>query len=189
MVGCCTVIRRVRSMGNLFGVSRSRLNNVKPKGESVPGESTNWTSRLLRVCSRCSSALAARRLTTNKSTASGSSLLSVNMGLSITPYQLRTVQMPTNVDLNQRFRRLHMRAPLRPLITLATSESTPQLEVHAHRLVRSSDDERQRAAVAPTTPTLVDNVRHVNIEFGHELNTNSGIVGQRFLTRRRSHDK
>ncbi len=62
---------------------------------------------------------------------SGSSLLSVDMGLSVIPYQIRPLNIP---DLNQRFRRLHMRAPLRSLIAPMPIEFPPPLEINARSL-------------------------------------------------------
>jgi len=53
------------------------------------------------------------------------------MGLTVIPYRIRT---PVNSDLNQRFRRLHMRAPLRSLIAPMPIEFPPPLEINARSL-------------------------------------------------------
>ncbi|CAF1648047.1 unnamed protein product, partial [Adineta ricciae] len=126
------------------------------------------------------------------SISSGSSLLSVEMGLSVTPYQVRSVNMPNNSDLNQRFRRLHMRAPLRPLITTATNAFSPQLEINARSLgVRPTfSHELERQSSFSSVPTLVqEEVRRVNIEFDQDYTLPSTIVGRRLLERRRSNAK
>ena len=113
------------------------------------------------------------------------------MGLSITPYQLRPLNMPTNSDLNQRFRRLHMRAPLRPLIAGATSELSPPLEINSFNLgtrtLPLNDDARRQSLLS--TPLLEREVSRVNIEYNHDSTLTPGIIGRRLLERRRSNAK
>lgn len=150
----------------------------------------------------CSSAPVAGRKASKQTTSSGSSLLSVDMGLSITPYQLRTMHIPTNADLHQRPRRLHMRAPLRPLITTTAAASYPfssPLEINAHgvRAARNDysqeeRDARLRRASLLSSPSLVpvEEVRRVNLEFDDDWTMPSaGVVGRPLLNRRRSHAK
>ena len=114
------------------------------------------------------------------------------MGLSVTPYQVRSVNMPNNSDLNQRFRRLHMRAPLRPLIATTTNAFSPQLEINARSLgVRPTfSHEVERQPSFSSVPSLVqEEVRRVNIEFDQDYTMPSTIVGRRLLERRRSNAK
>ena len=119
---------------------------------------------------------------------SGSSLLSVDMGLCVTPYQIRPLNMPTNADLNQRFRRLHMRAPLRPLIAATTDDFSSPLEINAHSVVNRHEVQRRPSLLS--SPSLVrDEVRRVNIEFTQDFSLPPSIVGRRLLERRRSNAK
>ena len=110
------------------------------------------------------------------------------MGLSVTPYQIRSLNMPTTSDLNQRFRRLHMRAPLRPLIAPTTNEFSSPLEINAHSFGNRHDDQRRDSLVS--SPTLIrEEVRRVNIEFNQDFTLPPTIVGRRLLERRRSNAK
>jgi hypothetical protein len=52
------------------------------------------------------------------------------MGLTVIPYQLRP---SPNSDPNQRFRRLHMRAPFRPLTASIPAEFTSPLEINTRQ--------------------------------------------------------
>jgi hypothetical protein len=115
------------------------------------------------------------------------------MGLSVTPYQIRPFNIPTNSDLNQRFRRLHMRAPLRPLIAPTANDFSIPLEINAHSLgnrqLLLTDEERQQQSRL-TSPSLVrDDIRRVNIEFNQDFALPPTIVGRRLLERRRSNAK
>lgn len=124
--------------------------------------------------------------------ASGSSLLSVDMGLTVTPYQVRPLNIPTNSDLNQRFRRLHMRAPLRPLIAPITNESSSLLEINAHSLGNrqlSLNDDEQRPSLISTPLLVREDVPRVNIEFNQNFTLPPTVVGRRLLERRRSNAK
>ncbi len=110
------------------------------------------------------------------------------MGLSVTPYQIRPVHMPTNSDLNQRFRRLHMRAPLRPLIAPTTNEFSSSLEINAHSFGNRYDDQRRQPLLS--SPSLIrEEVRRVNIEFNQDSTLPPSIVGRRLLERRCSNAK
>jgi hypothetical protein len=110
------------------------------------------------------------------------------MGLCVTPYQIRPLNMPTNADLNQRFRRLHMRAPLRPLISATTDEFPSPLEINAHSLVNRHEVQRQPSLLS--SPSLVrEEARRVNIEFNQDFPLPPSIVGRRLLERRRSNAK
>ncbi|CAF3251739.1 unnamed protein product [Rotaria socialis] len=139
------------------------------------------------------SALAANRHSTKHCSTSGSSLLSVDMGLSVTPYHIRPLHMQTNTDLNQRFRRLHMRAPLRPLIATTTNEFSSALEINAHsignRQLSSNDNERRQSSL-PSPPLLErEEIRRVNLELNQHFTLPPTIVGRRLLERRRSNAK
>jgi hypothetical protein len=119
---------------------------------------------------------------------SGSSLLSVDMGLSVTPYQIRPLNIPTNADLNQRFRRLHMRAPLRSLIAPINTEFSLPLEINAHSLGTRHDIQRQQSLLS--SPSLIrEEIRRVNIEFDQDFTLPPTIIGRRLLDRRRSNAK
>ncbi|CAF4578886.1 unnamed protein product [Rotaria sp. Silwood2] len=138
------------------------------------------------------SAPVAIRHSTKHVPSSGSSLLSVDMGLSVTPYQIRPINVPTTNDLNQRFRRLHMRAPLRPLIAPITNEFPLSLEINAYSLgnrqLSTNDEERRQLLLS--SPSLVrDEVRRVNIEFNQDFTLPPTIIGRRLLERRRSNAK
>jgi hypothetical protein len=115
------------------------------------------------------------------------------MGLSVTPYQIRPPAMPTNSDLNQRFRRLHMHAPLRPLIAPTTNEFSPPLEINAYSLGNRqfslNDDERQQQQRFLSPSLVRDEIRRVNIEFNQDFTLPPTIVGRRLLERRRSNAK
>jgi len=63
------------------------------------------------------------------------------MGLTITPYQIRT---PINFDHSERFRRLHMRAPLRSLIAPVPIEYPPPLEINARSLQNQLTEDIRR---------------------------------------------
>lgn len=110
------------------------------------------------------------------------------MGLSVTPYQIRPLNLPTNSDLNQRFRRLHLRAPLRPLITTTGNDSSIPLEINAHSFGNRHEDLR-RPSLLSTPPMVRDDIRRVNIEFNQDLTIPPTITGQRLLERRRSNAK
>jgi hypothetical protein len=103
------------------------------------------------------------------------------MGLSVTPYQIRP---PTNADLNQRFRRLHMRAPLRPLITAGTNDFPLPLEINAHR-----HEVQQRPSLLSSPSLIREEARRVNIEFNQDFPLPPSIIGRRLLERRRSNAK
>ena len=110
------------------------------------------------------------------------------MGLSVTPYQMRPLNMPTTSDLNHRFRRLHMRAPLRPLIAPITNDFSPPLEINAHSLGNRHED--QRRPLLLSSPSFVrEEVRRVNIEFNQDFTSPPTIIGRRLLERRRSNAK
>jgi hypothetical protein len=110
------------------------------------------------------------------------------MGLSVTPYQIRPMNMPTNFDLNQRFRRLHMPAPLRPLIAPTTNEFSSPLEMNAHSFGNRHDDQRRQPLLS--SPSLIrEEIRRVNIEFNQDSTLPPTIVGRRLLERRRSNAK
>ncbi|CAF0973882.1 unnamed protein product [Adineta ricciae] len=90
----------------------------------------------------------------NGSPSSNPSVLPINMGLTVVPYQMRT---RTNTDLNERFRRLHVRAPLRFL--LSSSHLPFQTNI---RTVRSRPSTRMMS-------TSLEQSRHrTNNEFDHE---------------------
>ncbi|CAF1414770.1 unnamed protein product [Rotaria magnacalcarata] len=139
------------------------------------------------------SALAANRHSTKHSSTSGSSLLSVDMGLSVTPYHIRPLHIQTNTDLNQRFRRLHMRAPLRPLIAATTNEFSPALEINAHsignRQLSSNDNERRQSSLLSPPLLEREEIRRVNLELNQHFTLPPTIVGRRLLERRRSNAK
>jgi hypothetical protein len=107
------------------------------------------------------------------------------MGLTVTPYQMRPVNMPTNSDLNQRFRRLHMRAPLRPLIAPTTNELPSLLEINAHGLGNQHDNQRRQSS----PPLIREEIRRVNIEFDQDFTLPPTIIGRRLLERRQSNAK
>lgn len=111
------------------------------------------------------------------------------MGLAVTPYQIRPLNLGTNSDVNQRFRRLHMRAPLRPLIAATTHDSSSPLEINAHSFGNRHEDLRRPPLLS--SPSLVrEDVRRVNIEFNHQdFVVPPTIVGHRLLERRRSNAK
>lgn len=111
------------------------------------------------------------------------------MGLTVTPYQIRPINIPTNSDLNQRFRRLHMRAPLRPLIAPIADEYSSPLEINAHSLGNRQDDEQRRHALLSSPSLIRDEIRRVNIEFNQDFTLPPTIVGRRLLERRRSNAK
>jgi len=136
-----------------------------------------------------SSAPVGNRQTSTKppSTSNSSSLLSVDMGLSVTPYQIRSSNVQTNADLNQRFRRLHMRAPLRPLIAPTTNDFQPPLEINAHSLVNRQQPRRDSQLLSP--PLLREPVRRINMEFQQDWTVPSTIVGRRLLDSRSSNAK
>ncbi|CAF3787582.1 unnamed protein product [Rotaria sordida] len=138
------------------------------------------------------SAPAAIRHSTKHTPSSGSSLLSVDMGLSVTPYQIRPLNIPTTTDLNRRFRRLHMRAPLRPLIAPTTNEFPSSLEINAYSLgnrqLSANNEERRQSLLS--SPSLVrEEIRRVNIEFNQDFTLPPTIIGRRLLERRRSNAK
>ncbi|CAF1622690.1 unnamed protein product [Rotaria sordida] len=138
------------------------------------------------------SALVAIRHSTKHVPSSGSSLLSVDMGLSITPNQIRPLNIPTTTDLNQRFRRLHMHAPLRPLIAPTTNEFPSSLEINAYSLgnrqLSMNNEERRQSLLS--SPSLVrEEIRRVNIEFNQDFTLPPTIIGRRLLERRRSNAK
>ncbi|CAF0715727.1 unnamed protein product [Adineta steineri] len=139
------------------------------------------------------SAPTANRNFTKQGHSSASSLLSVDMGLSVTPYQVRPLNMPTNSDLNQRLRRLHMRAPLRPLIATTTNEFHSPLEINAHSLgIRqplSSNNNERHQSLQSSPPFICEEVRRVNIEFNQDFTLPTTIIGRRLLERRRSNAK
>lgn len=122
---------------------------------------------------------------------SSSSLLSVNMGLSVTPYQLRPLNVPNSNDPNQRYRRLHLRAPLRPLISATHDGLSSTLEINAQsfgaRAILLNNDEQRRERQAPLL--TVDEAGHVNNELRHDLSLPAGISGRRLLDRRCSNSK
>jgi hypothetical protein len=112
------------------------------------------------------------------------------MGLTVTPYQMRPVNMPTNSDLNQRFRRLHMRAPLRPLITSTTNDVPSSLEINAHSLRNRHEIDQRQSSLLLSSPSLIqEEVRRVNIEFNQDFTLPPTIIGRRLLERRRSNAK
>lgn len=80
---------------------------------------------------------------------SNSSLLSANMGLTITPYRIQT---PINSNLNQR---PHMRTPLRSLITPMSFESPQSLQINT----RNTKLERQHISRSLTT----EDIRRLNL--------------------------
>jgi hypothetical protein len=113
------------------------------------------------------------------------------MGLSVAPYQMRT---QTTGDLNQRFRRLHMHAPLRHLTAPMPVEYPPALEIHAYSLRnRQSNDVEQRQFRRQSllsSPSLgTGDIARVNIEFDQDLTLPTRIVGRRLLDRRLSNAK
>ena len=110
------------------------------------------------------------------------------MGLSVTPYQIRPINNHTNSDLNQRYRRLHMRAPLRSLIAPISDEIPAALEINAQRLGNRHDDQRRHLLLS--SPAVVrDEIRRVNIELDQDFTLPPTIVGRRLLERRRSNAK
>jgi len=114
------------------------------------------------------------------------------MGLSITPYQMRPIHMPTNSDLNQRFRRLHMRAPLRPLTTATANEFLSPLEINAHSLgtrQSSSNNNGQQQSLLSSPVFVGEDIRRVNIEFNQDFTLPTSIIGRRLFERRRSNAK
>jgi hypothetical protein len=102
----------------------------------------------------------------------GSSLLSVDMGLTITPYQIRT---SANTDLNQRFRRLHMRAPLRPLIAPTSGEYPPPLEINTRSLTNNVG---RRQSLLFSSPSLV------NIESNQNRTLSLNVLNHRLRQRK-----
>ena len=111
------------------------------------------------------------------------------MGLSVTPYQIRPLNLPTNTDLNQRVRRLHTRAPLRPLIAGTMNDSSLPLEIHAHNFGNRHEDLRRRPSLLSSPSLIREDVRRVNIEFNQDFVLPPTIIGRRLLERRRSHAK
>ena len=118
------------------------------------------------------------------------------MGLSVTPYQLRPLNAPNSNDLNQRYRRLHMRAPLRPLISATSNGLSSTLEINAQsygtRPVLLNNDEHRRepqVSLPPSSLLIGDEVRQANEEWRHDLSLPSGIAGRRLLDRRCSNSK
>ena len=76
------------------------------------------------------------------------------MGLTVVPYQMRT---RTNTDLNERFRRLHMRAPLRSLLS------------SSHLPFRTNSRTVQSRPSTRMMSTSLEQSRHrTNNEFDHE---------------------
>jgi hypothetical protein len=181
MDGFYIVIQHVQLMVKLSGVLKWRLNKEKANGKKFIRDQ-------IKYLFKSSSAPVATRHPPKHGAPSGSSLISVDMGLSVTPYQIRPLNTPTNSDLNQRFRRLHMRAPLRPLITAATDEYPLPLEINAHSLGNRHDIQRRPSLLS--TPSLIrEEVRRVNIEFNHDFPLPPSIIGRRLLERRRSNAK
>jgi hypothetical protein len=114
------------------------------------------------------------------------------MGLSITPYQMRPLNISTTSDLNQRFRRLHMRAPLRALIAPTANGLPLSLEINAQSLRNrqaSMNDEEQQQSLLSSPSLLTEEVRRVNIEFNQDFTVPPSIIGRRLLDRRRSNAK
>lgn len=188
MDGFCIVIRHVQSMDNLFGVKKWNSNREKLNGNVYfIAENSRKKKRFLKS----SSAPVANRQTTKPppTSNSSSSLLSVDMGLSVTPYQIRPLNYPTNADLNQRFRRLHMRAPLRPLIARTTYDFQPPLEINAHRLINRHNEHQHRDSHLFSPPLLREPIQRLNMEFHQDGIVPPTIVGRRLLERRRSNAK
>ncbi|UJR20677.1 hypothetical protein I4U23_023798 [Adineta vaga] len=77
-------------------------------------------------------------------TRSKNTSISTNMGLTIVPYQMRS---RANTDLNERFRRLHMRAPLRSLLTPTPSN----LHSPTQMITRTV---RNRSSIRPMSSNL-----------------------------------
>ncbi len=104
------------------------------------------------------------------------------MGLTVIPYRVRTA---VNSDLNQRFRRLHMRAPLRSLIAPMPIEYSPALQINARSLRNRQTnfpsstevDQRQfRRQSLLSSPFLVtEDIRRINIALNQNraLSTNT----------------
>lgn len=111
------------------------------------------------------------------------------MGLTVTPYQIRPGNMPTNSDLNQRFRRLHMRAPLRPLIAPTANEFSSPLEINAHNFGNRHDNEQRRQLLLSSPSLIREDVRRVNIEFPQDFTLPTTVIGRRLLERRQSNAK
>jgi len=111
------------------------------------------------------------------------------MGLSITPYQMRPINMPTNSDLNQRFRRLHMRAPLRPLTTTTANEFLSPLEINAHSLGTRQSSSNNNGQQQSSPSFVREDIRRVNIEFNQDFTLPTNIIGRRLFERRRSNAK
>ncbi|CAF3572241.1 unnamed protein product [Rotaria sordida] len=135
---------------------------------------------------------AARKTRKNTPSAIDSSLLSVDMGLTVIPYQIRT---STNADLNQQFRRFHMRAPLRPLIASIPVEFSPPLEINTRHLQNQqsnlslSNDVEQRQFRRQSlllSPSLVtEDIRRINTE----INQNSALLRNIFDHRLRQRNR
>ncbi|CAF3901360.1 unnamed protein product, partial [Rotaria sordida] len=135
---------------------------------------------------------AARKTRKNSPSAIDSSLLSVDMGLTVIPYQIRT---SANADLNQQFRRFHMRAPLRPLIASIPVEFSPPLEINTRHLQNQqsnlslSNDVEQRQFRRQSlllSPSLVtEDIRRINTE----INQNSALLRNIFDHRLRQRNR
>jgi hypothetical protein len=127
-----------------------------------------------------------------------SGLLSVDMGLNITSYQLRLHQPSTSNEPNQRARRIHVRAPLRPLISTKTTLPSP-LMIHAHGLVTQQEMLRfneRPSLIKPNQQLFVEQYREeppvsqVN-EFELDQNqiSSMNLIGYRLTRRRMSNTK
>jgi hypothetical protein len=118
------------------------------------------------------------------------------MGLTVIPYRIRT---PVNCDPSQRFRRLHMRAPLRSLMTPMPMEFSLPLEINTRSLrnrqsnISMSNDLEPRSFRRPSllsSPSLVtDASRGLNDEFDQDWTVSADVFNYRLPQRRRSNGK
>ncbi|CAF1264560.1 unnamed protein product [Rotaria magnacalcarata] len=136
------------------------------------------------------SSAAVRKSKKNIPPATNSPLLSVNMGLTIVPYQVRT---STHTDLNHQFRRFHMGAPLRPLIAPKSMEFSQLRAINSQILPNSQSnlslsqdvDQRQfRRQSLLSSPSLrTENISRVNIEFNQYSTSSTNIFNHRLRQR------
>lgn len=106
---------------------------------------------------------------------------------------MRTLHTATNTDINQRFRRLHLRAPLRPLIAPTGNTFSSNLEINAYglgnRQLSLNDNERRQSTFLSSPQLVREEIPRVNIELNQDFTMPSSIIGRRLLERRRSNAK
>ncbi|CAF3887420.1 unnamed protein product [Adineta steineri] len=128
-----------------------------------------------------------RHRTKNVRPSTSSSLLSADMGLTISPYRIRS---RINTDLNQRFRHLHMRAPLRSLITSMPIENSVPLEINTRRLRNKSKiNNVEQQSLLISNSSIANNINRRNNEFNDNWTVSSNSFNYSIAQRRYSNSK